>query len=88
LRLDGEFLGSVALVTIDQTLSHPPHLFNGIPVRAIGPPMKIGAETALSASFVSFSTWGDAQSSWKNHSARSIHLGKQLESLSHVVLDE
>jgi hypothetical protein len=43
LRLDGEFLGSVALFTIDRTLSHPPHLFNEIQVRAVGRPMKNGA---------------------------------------------
>jgi hypothetical protein len=42
-RLDGQFLASVALFTIDRTLSHPPHLFNGIEVSAIDWPMKIGA---------------------------------------------
>jgi hypothetical protein len=41
--LDGEFLGSVALFTVDRTLSRPPHLFNGIEVRVIGRPMKSGA---------------------------------------------
>jgi hypothetical protein len=43
LRLDGEFLGSVALFTVDRTLYHPPHLFNGIEVSAIRRPMKSGA---------------------------------------------
>jgi hypothetical protein len=42
-RLDGEFLGSVALFTVDRTLSHPPHLFNGIEVSAVGRPLAIGA---------------------------------------------
>jgi hypothetical protein len=42
LRLDGEFLGSAALFTVDQNLSHPPHLFNGIEVRAVGRPMRMG----------------------------------------------
>jgi hypothetical protein len=55
LRLDREFLVSVALFTVDRTLSHPPHLFNGIEVSAIGRTMKIKPETvtqtALCASF-------------------------------------
>jgi hypothetical protein len=40
LRLDGQFIGSVAL-TVDRTLSQPSHLFNGIEVSAVGRPMKI-----------------------------------------------
>jgi hypothetical protein len=43
LRLDGQFIGSVALFTIGRTLSHHPHLFNGIEVSAVGRPTKKGA---------------------------------------------
>jgi hypothetical protein len=43
LRLDGAFLGSVALFRIGRTLSHPSHQFTGIEISAIGGPMKIGA---------------------------------------------
>jgi hypothetical protein len=41
LRLDGEFLGSAALFTVDRTLSHPPRPFNGIEVNTLGQSMKI-----------------------------------------------
>jgi hypothetical protein len=43
LRLDGAFLASVALLTVDRTLSDPPDLFKGIEVSAIGRPIKTGA---------------------------------------------
>jgi hypothetical protein len=43
LRLDGEFLGSAALFTVDSTFSHHPRLSNGIEIWDIGWPMKMSA---------------------------------------------
>jgi hypothetical protein len=41
LRLDREFLGSIVLFSVDQTVFHSPHLFNGIAVRAFDRSIKI-----------------------------------------------
>jgi hypothetical protein len=42
LRLDGEFLENVGFFTVDRTISHPPHIFNGIEVMDVGRSVKIG----------------------------------------------
>jgi hypothetical protein len=45
LHLEGQFLGSTALLKVDRTFFHSSHLFNGIEVRTIGRPMILAPDT-------------------------------------------